>query len=180
VNSSQTVAASYRYDPFGNLVSSSGSLASANVYRFSSKELHVNSGMYYYGYRFYEPNLQRWINRDLLSDAAFHLTAGHAWLFRAVVEFLGGPNLYDFARQNPVSYYDPLGLLTFPFRRECSPTERAACELTCAQYGVKECFVWEFYDEKGNKTGESVQCICNPPPDRRKNPKPRTPVYQCH
>jgi hypothetical protein len=27
VNSSQTVAASYRYDPFGNLVSSSGSLA---------------------------------------------------------------------------------------------------------------------------------------------------------
>jgi len=48
VNSSQTLAASYRYDPFGNTISSSGSLASANVYRFSSKEIHVNSGMYYY------------------------------------------------------------------------------------------------------------------------------------
>src|SRR5437867_4089092 len=45
VNSSQTVAASYRYDPFGNTMSSSGTLASANVYRFSSKEIHVLSGM---------------------------------------------------------------------------------------------------------------------------------------
>jgi RHS repeat-associated protein len=58
----------YRYDPFGNTISSSGTLASANVYRFSSKEIHVNSGMYYYGYRFYDPNLQRWINRDPIVD----------------------------------------------------------------------------------------------------------------
>src|SRR5204863_5592161 len=37
VNSSQTVAASYRYDPYGNTISSSGILAAANEYRFSSK-----------------------------------------------------------------------------------------------------------------------------------------------
>jgi RHS repeat-associated protein len=58
------MVAKYRYDPFGNTISSSGTLAGANVYRFSSKEIHVNSGMYYYGYRFYDPNLQRWINRS--------------------------------------------------------------------------------------------------------------------
>src|SRR5882724_2172012 len=57
VSSSQTLAASYRYDPFGNLITGSGSLGSANVYRFSSKEIHVNSGLYYFGYRFYEPNM---------------------------------------------------------------------------------------------------------------------------
>ena len=45
VDSSQAMAATYRYDPFGNTVSSSGTQASANVYRFSSKEVHVNSGM---------------------------------------------------------------------------------------------------------------------------------------
>ncbi|PYM10477.1 MAG: hypothetical protein DME18_16200, partial [Verrucomicrobia bacterium] len=39
VNSSQSMVASYRYDPFGNTISQSGSLASANAYRFSSKEL---------------------------------------------------------------------------------------------------------------------------------------------
>src|SRR5271165_5361482 len=31
VNSGQTLAASYRYDPFGNVISSSGTLASANT-----------------------------------------------------------------------------------------------------------------------------------------------------
>jgi hypothetical protein len=61
VSSSQGLAASYRYDPFGNTISSSGTLATANLYRFSSKEIHANSGMYYYLYRFYDPNLQRWI-----------------------------------------------------------------------------------------------------------------------
>src|SRR5207302_185233 len=44
LNSSQSMVAKYRYDPFGNIISSSGALASANVYRFSSKEIHVNSG----------------------------------------------------------------------------------------------------------------------------------------
>ena len=43
VNSSQALAASYRYDPFGNTTASSGTLASANVYRFSSKRRHKRS-----------------------------------------------------------------------------------------------------------------------------------------
>src|SRR6185295_6775634 len=68
LNSTQSKVAEYRYDPFGNTNSSSGTLAAANVYRFSSKEIHVNSGMYYYGYRFYHPNLQRWLNRDPAED----------------------------------------------------------------------------------------------------------------
>lgn len=91
VNSSQTKAAAYRYDPFGSTVSSSGSLASANVYRFSSKELHVNSGLYYYGYRFYDPNTQTWPNRDPIQE----------W---------GGINLYRFVLNDPMTLFDPLGL----------------------------------------------------------------------
>lgn len=90
-NSSQTVAASYRYDPFGNTTASSGSLAVANVYRFSSKEIHVNSGLYYYGYRWYAPSLQRWLNRDPVGE-------------------VDGPNLYAIVANNPISYYDALGL----------------------------------------------------------------------
>src|SRR5262249_54037429 len=45
INASESPVASYRYDPFGSLISSSGSLASDNVYRFSSKEIHLNSGL---------------------------------------------------------------------------------------------------------------------------------------
>lgn len=91
VNSSQTLAASYRYDPFGNTTASSGSLASANVYRFSSKEIHVKSGLYYYGYRFYDPNAQRWLNRDPIAEE-------------------GGINLYGFVANNPIGFIDLEGL----------------------------------------------------------------------
>ncbi len=63
-NSTQGIVARYLYDPYGNLLAKAGSLADANLYRFSSKELHASSSLYYYGYRFYAPNLQRWLNRD--------------------------------------------------------------------------------------------------------------------
>ncbi len=46
-------------DPDGNLLSMSGPLTEANTYRFSSKAYHPNSGLVYYLYRYYEPNLQR-------------------------------------------------------------------------------------------------------------------------
>src|SRR5437667_11089912 len=35
---------------------------------FSSKEVHPASGLVYYLYRYYEPNLQRWLNRDPLGE----------------------------------------------------------------------------------------------------------------
>ncbi len=91
VNSSQGLAASYKYDAYGNLVSQSGSLASANVYRFSSKEFHANSGLYYYGYRWYAPNLQRWLNRDPIGERY-------------------DANLYRFVYNSPLNYVDPDGL----------------------------------------------------------------------
>jgi RHS repeat-associated protein len=68
VNISNVVVAQYAYDPFGNLLTKIGPLADANVYRFSSKECQNNSGLCYYGFRFYDPNLQRWLNRDPMGD----------------------------------------------------------------------------------------------------------------
>jgi RHS repeat-associated protein len=70
VNDNQLLVASYQYDPYGNLLASKGPLAAANLYRFSSKEVHANSGLVYYLYRYYEPSLQRWMNRDPIGDIA--------------------------------------------------------------------------------------------------------------
>src|SRR5262249_14238506 len=75
LDSGQAMVAKYRYDPMRNTHSQSGSLAGANLYRFSSKEIHLPSGMYHYFYRFYDPNLQRWINRDPTDDPGFTLTS---------------------------------------------------------------------------------------------------------
>jgi len=51
-------------------------MATANVYRFSSKEVHPNSGLYYYGFRFYDPTLQRWLNVAAETTARFRRPSG--------------------------------------------------------------------------------------------------------
>jgi len=95
VNANQAVVASYRYDPYGNTLAQSGPLAEANTYRFSSKEFHAASGLYYYGYRFYDPRMQRWMNRD-------------------PGEELDGLNLYTFVHNEPVEVVDPYGFQAYP------------------------------------------------------------------
>jgi RHS repeat-associated protein len=94
INASNTPVATYEYDPYGNVISQSGSLADAYLYRFSSKEVHPISGLVYYLYRYYDPNFQRWLNRD-------------------PIEEIGGDNLYQFVGNNPTEGVDPLGLATF-------------------------------------------------------------------
>jgi len=112
VNSSQAMVANYRYDPYGNTRYSGGTLASANTYRFSSKEQMPNSGLYYYGYRFYDPNLQRWPNRDPLGE-------------------LGGVNLYTMVRNNAIGAYDPYGQTPVTSAMKCAAATAlayAACQ----------------------------------------------------
>jgi YD repeat-containing protein len=62
IDSNQNVVARYEYDAFGRMIGKWGTLADANHYRFSSKEFMLQAGIYHYGFRFYEPNLQRWLN----------------------------------------------------------------------------------------------------------------------
>jgi len=73
-DSLQLVAAKYLYDAFGHTLAAVGPLAEANFYRFSSKEFHLTSGLVYYLYRYYEPQLQRWVNRDpILENGGINL-----------------------------------------------------------------------------------------------------------
>jgi RHS repeat-associated protein len=97
VNSRGTLQASYIYDPYGRYLSGTGTLLTSNVMRFSSKpwvsflRSSATSGLYYYGYRFYDPYLQRWLNRD-------------------PVEEWGGSNLYCVLGNSPASNVDSDGL----------------------------------------------------------------------
>jgi RHS repeat-associated protein len=74
INGVQAIAAKCLYDPYGNLLSMSGPMAAANTYRFSSKEWHQNSGLVYYLCRYYDPNLQRWLNIDPVLDSGFQVS----------------------------------------------------------------------------------------------------------
>ncbi|MDR3414385.1 MAG: RHS repeat-associated core domain-containing protein, partial [Formivibrio sp.] len=94
VDGSGKMVAQYLYDSFGNTLGIWGPLGTVNTYRFSSKEVDLRTGQYYYGYRYYEPNLQRWLNQDPIGEA-------------------GGINLYRMVGNNPINYVDPLGLLDY-------------------------------------------------------------------
>ncbi len=124
VNTNGIVMARYSYDPYGHLLTMSGPLANANTYRFSSKEFHANSGLYYFGYRYYAPSLQRWLNSDPLGDigSLVYQTASIApWshpddeaemtegeVREAWVK--ANQNLYGAIGNNPVNYIDAFGL----------------------------------------------------------------------
>jgi len=62
------VAASREFDAFGNTISEPDPLASEFAYWFSTKRLDAETGMYDYGYRFYAPELGRWVSRDPLGE----------------------------------------------------------------------------------------------------------------
>ncbi|WP_408956503.1 RHS repeat domain-containing protein [Natroniella sp. ANB-PHB2] len=77
----------YKYAPFGNLIRSEGEINDS--YRFTGKEFDGTTGLYYYGARFYDPELGRFITEDPAQD---------------------GWNWFVYTANNPLKYVDPDGL----------------------------------------------------------------------
>ena len=96
-----SVAARYEYGPFGELIRATGPMAKLNPFRFSTKYQDEETGLVYYGYRYYDSGTERWPNRDPLGEPGFELLRG-----RQPNLLDDGPNLYTFTHNNPVNYYD--------------------------------------------------------------------------
>ena len=69
IDESGNVVAAYEYDDFGRTTAQTGPMAEVFRIRFSSKYYDSETGLYYYGYRFYSPALMRWLNRDPIEEA---------------------------------------------------------------------------------------------------------------
>lgn len=121
INGAQSVEAAYSYDPFGNLLTKAGSLN--QPYRFSTKPYDEETGLSYYGYRFYSPALGRWITRDPIAEK-------------------GGLNLYAFVGNSPLNWYDPTGLNMCKMNKQWSTEEvqkmldAAVSKYSSMDYGV--------------------------------------------
>ncbi|MGB7925160.1 MAG: RHS repeat-associated core domain-containing protein, partial [Pyrinomonadaceae bacterium] len=85
------LSASYDYDPFGNTLRLTGDYAAQNPFKFSTRYTDAETGMLYYGLRYYQPQTGRWLSRDPLGEE-------------------GGANMYGFVSNDPVSQIDPFGL----------------------------------------------------------------------
>jgi RHS repeat-associated protein len=88
--------------------------ADINPIRFSSKVFHTAAGIYDYGFRFYDPGLQRWLNRDPLGEVGFEKLGSVRGIRDDEVYGSDGPNLYAFVGNNPLNHIDPWGLVSLP------------------------------------------------------------------
>lgn len=94
----------YAYDPYGKPISESLTHSRNNEltnfpfscpFRFQSKYYDAETGLYYFGYRYYDPASCKWLCRDPLQEQ-------------------GGINLTAYCNNDPVNKVDPLGLLDLP------------------------------------------------------------------
>ena len=121
IDESDAVVAHYEYDPFGKTSSASGVLA-GQPYRFSSKEAIDIVNLYYYGFRYYSPNMGRWISRDPIQEYAFAINNAHYALIYQDMSLLNVPNNYLFTRNMPLSFIDPWGLCDTSHHEEALTT----------------------------------------------------------
>ena len=91
--------AHYEYSPFGQIVKSTGSYAATNVFTWSGEYLDRETGLIYYNFREYDPQLGRWLSRDPAGEN-------------------GGINLYAMCANMVANMWDDLGLLNCSKLRE--------------------------------------------------------------
>ena len=98
------VAEAYRYSAFGEetILNAHGQQMAdsqvGNPWRFASKRIDPETGWVYFGRRYYDPEIGRWITPDPVS-------------------FADGANLYAYLHHNPLNAYDAYGLSGEAYRQ---------------------------------------------------------------
>ncbi|MBA3958488.1 MAG: RHS repeat-associated core domain-containing protein [Parachlamydiaceae bacterium] len=88
------VCQTYRYSAYGERFSEDG--VDLIPWGFASKRYDSESGLVYFGRRYYAPHLGRWMTADPLG-------------------FADGPNLYAYVHNNPLTHFDLYGLFALNF-----------------------------------------------------------------
>ncbi len=102
------------YTPYGETwidLKAETSLILKLPYKFSAKELDEETGLYYYGARYLDPKMSRWISADpAIGEYMSKSDAGMGGIYNHV-----NFNLYHYAGNNPVRYIDPDGRDFVPY-----------------------------------------------------------------
>ena len=83
-------------DSFGRIIRQTGSFATSNPLQYSSKWWDQETGLGYWGYRWYEPENGRWVSQDIAAEG-------------------GGNNLYAYTLNNSITISDATGLKAWVF-----------------------------------------------------------------
>ncbi len=94
VNASGTVFATYEYDPYGKVVSATGTLANVNPLRYRGYVYDTETGFYYLQSRYYDPAIRRFINADSYASTG---------------QGIIGHNMFAYCGNTPILRYDVVG-----------------------------------------------------------------------
>ena len=94
LDASGNTVASYTYNAWGKLLSSSGSMSSINPIRYRGYYFDTDTGLYYLKSRYYDPELARFINAD------DYVSSGQGIL---------GCNMFAYCLNSPVVHADYTG-----------------------------------------------------------------------
>ena len=90
-DSASAVRAEYVYSAYGEVMMKSGDLVDKNNITYSTRYKEANTGLVSYTYRHYSPRLKKWLSKDPIAEQ-------------------GGINLYQMTANDPINYWDMLGL----------------------------------------------------------------------
>jgi RHS repeat-associated protein len=127
------VRAKYEYGPFGETLTSEGDLAADNPIRWSTKYTDGESGLVYYGYRYYNAGTGRWLSRDPIEEQ-------------------GGVNLSGFVNNSPLQSIDFLGQKRYIIAMRGAGTSWLGSVATTTfwkkiiEQEVGSEFIWKEYD----------------------------------
>ena len=100
LNSSGAAVVTYTYDAWGNILTTTGTLASTlgihNPLRYRSYVYDQETGLYYLQSRYYNPEMGRFLSADA---------------FASTGQGILGNNMYAYCQNNPVLFVDPSGCI---------------------------------------------------------------------
>ena len=96
IDHSGNIISSYSYDAFGNIIDITGNkeIANINPIRYRSYYYDIETGLYYLNNRYYDPQVGRFINKDMDFDTD---------------NTIYGYNLYAYCANDYINYRDDLG-----------------------------------------------------------------------
>ncbi len=121
-NASGDTIASYCQEGFGNVIQTIGN--ADNNYHLTTKEIDSDTGLYYFYARWYDPEIGRFISKDIIPSI----------------------NFYYYAQNNPLGMIDPTGL------KETTPeqaAEKCKCDKNSSCCKWVRCVIDNMKDKNG-------------------------------
>ncbi|MGM9601662.1 MAG: RHS repeat-associated core domain-containing protein, partial [Faecousia sp.] len=94
INASGSTVASYTYDPYGKVLTATGTMAETNPLRYRGYYYDTETSLYYLQSRYYDPTICRFINADS---------------FASTGQGILGHNMFAYCGNNPVNRRDDSG-----------------------------------------------------------------------